>query len=190
MPNVIPSFVVIEGVDGVGKTTLARQLQEAYGYYYLYTLPEPFKRIRMEIELLKFPAARFFYYLSCVITFQRELKQLLDQDYKVVVDRYIYSTIAMHKAMGVDTRCVSVEMLPISLPDAIILLTCDSTERNRRIYLRATDKPEYVRSMSPLLDKAQVLFLEFGDTMRVIDTTELNPQQVFETTCEVISLRK
>ena len=50
MGSSFPKLVVIEGVDAVGKTTIARMIEEAFGYTYLYTPQEPFSVIRNLVE--------------------------------------------------------------------------------------------------------------------------------------------
>lgn len=180
------NFVVIEGVDGVGKTTLARKLEEECGYYYLYTMPIPFKKIRSELESLQYPDARFFFYLTCVIAFQRELCALLNEGYKVVVDRYVYSTIVMHNAMGVNVECVNIKELPIMTPDISILLTCDSYERNKRILSRGLEKQEYIRTKGPMLDRAQLNFVSLKDVFQIIDTTNKTKDDIFRLTIAIL----
>ncbi len=44
--------VAVEGVDLVGKTTLAERLAKDFGLHYLYTPQPPFTKIRHEVEEL------------------------------------------------------------------------------------------------------------------------------------------
>ncbi|MBN1585529.1 AAA family ATPase [Candidatus Uhrbacteria bacterium] len=175
----LPNFVAIEGVDGVGKTTIAQKMVENYGYVYRYTLPEPFGKIRKAVDDLGHPDARFFYYLSCVIGFQRELLSLLVSGERVVVDRYIYSTFVMHEAMGASVNCVDMASLPIVFPDKTILLSCSSEVRNSRILMRGKESQDYIQSKSNEFDRASRYFYEISNQMSVVETTDMNSDEVY-----------
>src|SRR3989339_2238673 len=107
MYSSLPKLVVIEGVDAVGKTTIARMLEDAFGYTYLYTPQAPFNVVRTLVEEMEDINTRFFYYLSSVIGVQPQLKSMLSSGKKVVIDRYIHSTIAMHTVLGAQVGSVA-----------------------------------------------------------------------------------
>lgn len=60
-------FIVIEGLGGVGKTTVGKILAEKIGGVYIKTPAESFLSARKEIDACADPMARFFFYLSTVI---------------------------------------------------------------------------------------------------------------------------
>lgn len=173
----LPSLVVVEGTDGVGKTTLAERIKEELGYQYFYSVPRPFDSIRKQIESLGDIEARFWYYLASNVTLQRELRRLIVSGLHIVLDRYLYSTIASHEAMGATVACVELSRVPYLIPDVAILLTCKTKERNRRILSRGLETPEYLERESPILDETERLLREYP--FQVIDTTNLNPEEVF-----------
>lgn len=71
MKSKFPSLVAIEGVDGVGKTTLAKRFEQEFGYKYMYPVPAPLKSIRKRIEKLSNIEVRFWYYLASNVTLQQ-----------------------------------------------------------------------------------------------------------------------
>lgn len=180
----LPHLVVVESVDGVGKTTLAKKLRDAFGYGYLYPVPNPFAKIRQEVEDLSDMEARFWYYLGSNVALQRELKGLIASGAHIVLDRYVYSTVASHHAMGATVGCVNLSQVPFMTPDVAILLTCATEVRNERIRRRGSESEEYIRRESPILDETERLLLKYP--LQVIDTTFLNEDQVFAATRDLL----
>lgn len=175
-----PIVVVVEGVDGVGKTTLAKRIAEEFRFFYLYTPQPPLASIRKEIEALRSYRSRFFYYLASNITVQDLIEEKLESGISVVIDRYVYSTFIMHKHLGVDVSCVEMEQLPIRWPDIGILLTADTAIRESRKEKRGEmvrhDTP--IEQLSFVLDKAQDGYRAFSE-LQEINTNSLSQDQVF-----------
>lgn len=180
----LPSLVVIEGVDGVGKTTLAEKFEKELGYRYLYPVPTPFKSIRKRIEKLGDIEVRFWYYLASNVTLQQVLRRMIASGKRVVLDRYVYSTMASHQAMGATVECVELSKVPHIIPDYAVLLTCSPQVRNARILSRGLEKEEYLQHESPILDETERLLREYP--LHVIDTTNLTEEQVFATTKDLL----
>lgn len=175
----LPSLVVIEGVDGVGKTTLAKKFEKELGYRYVYPVPAPFKSIRNRVEKLGDIEVRFWYYLASNIALQQVLRRMIASGKRVVLDRYLYSTMASHKAMGATVECVDFSKTPHMIPDRGILLTCSSEVRNARILSRGLENHEYLQRQGPVLDETQRLLQ--GYPLRAIDTSNATEDQVFAT---------
>ena len=180
MQNVGPMILVIEGVDCVGKTTLAKAIASKLGFRYLYTPQPPLSAIRKEVESLDDPNTRFFYYLASVIAVQRTLRADLDVGRSVVVDRYIHSTLVMHRVLGVDVSCVSVEKLPILWPMVSVLLTATSETRAARRDKRdgSQDYDQRIEQSVGLLDRAQKAFADSHQWSLVLETDNLSGEQV------------
>lgn len=176
---VLPNFVVIEGVDGVGKTTLARRFEKDFGYKYVYPVPSPYDLIRKQVEGLGDVEARFWYYLAGNVTLQRELRKIIASGMRVILDRYIYSTMASHRAMGATVDCIELSKVPYMVPGLAILLTCASQVRNMRIVSRGLETRAYVDREGSILDETERLLR--GYSLKVIDTTKLTEEQVFAT---------
>jgi len=175
--STLPQLVVIEGVDGVGKTTLAERLKREYGYRYIYPVPHPFDLIRKEIEILNDVEARFWFYLAGNITLQQELRKILASGTRVVLDRYVYSTMASHRAKGSSVDCIQLSKVPFIAPDLAILLTCAPEVRNKRILGRKLERQEYVDREGSILNATERFLREYP--FKIIDTTNLTEEEVF-----------
>ena len=81
-------LICIEGIDGTGKTSVARRLAREISATYYSTPPEPFRRIRKRVDRTADPATRFFFYMSSVQRASGEINTLLHSG-DVVCDRYI-----------------------------------------------------------------------------------------------------
>lgn len=168
-------FVCIEGVDGVGKTTIALKLAAKLGAVYYKTPSPPFDLIRSQIDSAADPRTRFLYYLSSVAHASSEILQLLDRS-PVVCDRYIYSTVAYHVCMEDTLR----RWLPVGVflkPDLSVLLTADQPTRIARLAARGPNGFDaQVESNHEFLAKVQDEFLKFDFCL--VDTSRVSIDEV------------
>jgi dTMP kinase len=91
-----PVFVVFEGLDGSGKSTVARKVAEALSAEFLTTPSRSVRRYRDEI-ISGFGGSQEacqLFYLSTVFGAAHEVRALLDCGRSVVLDRYFLSTQA------------------------------------------------------------------------------------------------
>lgn len=175
-----PLLVVVEGVDNVGKTTLARRIAEELEFFYLYTPQPPLDCIRREVEALRDFKTRFFYYLTSVVAVQDAIEEQLLSGKSVVIDRYIYSTVIMHQQLGVNINCVNVRQLPIRWPDVGFLLTAQTDVRELRRKQRggSVRHDSYLEQLSDFLDKAQDSFRTYTE-LSAVDTSSFSKEEVF-----------
>ena len=133
----MPSFIVLEALDGVGKTTLARNLAAHHGFTLMTTPGKELQPIRSNIigELGSSETARALFYAATVQAEGEKAERLCHQGQNVVMDRYQASTIAYAKARGVTVNMD--QALAAAIPPTLtILLTLDEEERQRRLYKR------------------------------------------------------
>lgn len=94
-------FIVIEGCDGSGKSSVAVELAKEIGGVYYKTPSNPFWQIRQEIEKTKDYNLIFYFYLAGTLHSAHEIGEILKRNH-VVCDRYYYTTLAYHRVLGVN----------------------------------------------------------------------------------------
>ena len=182
-------MIVIEGIDGTGKTTVANIVAEMLGGAYIPTPAKEMREIRKHFNKGD-PTAKYLFYLASLVDLTPYLFERLLQGY-VVVDRYLATTICYHKAAGVQTEIIDWQKLPIVKPDIQFCLeVSDRKEWLRRIIQRdgheCAIKTE--REFARLITIAK-LIKEFilGQGGEVIDTSLMNPEQAAERIVEQIN---
>ncbi|MGR5070487.1 dTMP kinase [Vibrio alfacsensis] len=129
-------FIVIEGLDGSGKSTVSKHLAEKLNAKLLTTPGAVFKDIRKQLDMVfeHNPKARQLFYMATVLNVADEAQRLIDSGQHVVVDRYWLSTQVYHHWMS-NRKCykldeVESELLP---PDLTVYLDLSVYERIARI---------------------------------------------------------
>lgn len=130
-----PLFIVFEGPDGVGKTTLIEEVVKRLRAKLFKSPPDPFKSMRATVDTQwEDPSARCSWYFGANIYLAYLIRLAIEAGQTVVCDRYYPSTVAFHKAQGVATD-VLLGDLPkdILAPDIAFLITCDRETQVRRM---------------------------------------------------------
>ncbi len=178
-------LIAVEGIDGVGKTTLVKKLEEWL------------RNIGMDVVTVKEPSAECGKKVRSENMDAREELELFLKDREanvrkkiipslesgkiVIMDRYYYSTMAYQGAKGVDVDEIKRRNLEIAPePDVVLLLDCSPEvciKRIKRIRRKKDrfEKPEYLK-------KVRKLFLEIAKKdrkVRVINAERGN-EEVFE----------
>lgn len=128
-------FIVLEGPDGSGKSTLSTELAKRLGYVHYKTPPSIFQKqdVRRSLEYYGLGMSRYLYYLSSMYYASREILSILSCA-NVVCDRWIQSTHIYHRAL-----LGSQVLLPVSLydgilkPDLTIVLDVDGKTQTERL---------------------------------------------------------
>lgn len=130
-------FIVLEGLDGVGKTTLAKELAEQMQGVYLSTPGELFAPVRGTIldAMGGDQLGRALFYASTVSTQGQRAAREIAAGRTVIMDRYWPSTVAYAQARGV-TLNLDALTPGFVVPDVVVLITLDETERRRRLRQR------------------------------------------------------
>jgi dTMP kinase len=91
------ALIVIEGIDGCGKETQIKLLKEAFPDLVVFKYPTANYQLlndylakKAEID----PKALFLLFLSDIANEQKKIKEALDAGKTVVLDRYVFSTVA------------------------------------------------------------------------------------------------
>jgi len=182
-------FIVIEGIDGTGKTTQAKRLVEylnANGHPTVF-LKEPTEgpigqkirelantgRTTPEQELELFIQDRIE---NC----QKNIGPALKEGKIVVLDRYYFSSVAYQGALGLDPEEILKRNEAIAiLPDLVILLDLPVHEGLRRISQERKTQKDLFENEA-YLEKVRAIFLQINRPfIHRIDALD-PPEKVFE----------
>ncbi|HEY4476476.1 MAG TPA: hypothetical protein VJB69_00580 [Candidatus Paceibacterota bacterium] len=177
-------FISLDGVDGVGKTTVAKLLA-ADGVFRYYKSPAgPFAQLRKEIDAHATPLERYCFYRLATQFDSVQISRSLETN-SVVCDRYIASTAAYHIAMDARIRVIhnDVELLE---PHFAFLLGARSEVRDKRILERAKVLSDVkLEGDSTLLDHVAEIFMSFG--LIYIDTSDITADEVATTIKHIVA---
>jgi len=139
------TFIVIEGIDGSGKTTLARRLA---GDRDVWLTAEPTKgRLGSMLRSGELgdipPAAEALLFAADRAVHTAEIEKELDAGRWVICDRYAGSTVAYQSASMGDSAdwdwLNSMQAHSVIRPDAVILLDMDPEESMARVGSRGEE---------------------------------------------------
>ncbi len=186
-------MIVIEGLDGAGKTTIAKWLVEYFksnGYKALYTY-EPNESLFVdalkkhgdvrsaELDALAYAADRLVHVRKVILP-------AIEDGYIVVVDRYYYSSIAYQGAQGAPIEWVMEVNKYAVKPDLAIYIDVDpetGLERLARESGRKPRFPEYekinllkkVRKIYlSLVEKGELIFIDGSRDLESVKQDVLN----------------
>lgn len=129
-------FIVIEGLDGSGKSTVSKHLAKKLNAKLLTTPGVGFKDSRKQLDAVfkNNPKARQLFYMATVLNVADEAQALISSGQHVVVDRYWLSTQVYHCWMsnGQHYKLSEVER-ELLKPDLTIYLDLPVDERIARI---------------------------------------------------------
>ena len=133
-----PIFIVYEGLDGVGKTTCAKQTANLLGARYLTTPSDLLRKYRDEIisSYASCQEASQLFYLSTVFAAANEAKASLQAGQSVVLDRYLLSTQVYANFRGSILEIDSVIEKLLLAADLTVYLEAPLPVRRRRLGAR------------------------------------------------------
>lgn len=169
------SFIVLEGIDNVGKTSVANNLvhqlrtRGAPAQYY----KTPHQRFATSTRWINHNAstdAHFLYHAAMIKVAEQEISTIL-KTHTIVCDRWFYSTFAYHKAAGSNLPLTPESFMELK-PAFVFLLVANEEERTRRGQQKGS-----VAEPGDLLTKEQSPIIKEADTLLrsmislVIDTS-------------------
>lgn len=183
-------FIVFEGIDGAGKSTLAKMISERLNYKYLTSIPDFLSASLSEVSKTNSPISTFHYFSLCNTIRSFEINKILTEK-NVVLDRYIFSTFAYHRLLlgeeiETDIQLYKKSTSSILLPDCIFFITASRDVIKNRISMRETEKPQkqwYGDKVSLSLDvesSYKIIFEKFGTQFIHIDTSNITPDEGFK----------
>lgn len=171
-------LILIEGVDGVGKTTITKLLCLKLGAQLFKSPQEPFEKMRVYYDNHHSHLARYLFYISTLVAASRDINEKLESG-DLVCDRYLVSTLAYHDILGVDTTVVDIDKLGLPEPTYSFCLTAKEYIRNERRRIRGDDLSQVDNNgldYPDYLNKVSQRIISFCDY--VIDTSFKSPPVV------------
>jgi dTMP kinase len=95
-------FVVLEGIDGTGKSTVSNLLAEEISAMRLATPMEPFNSYRPTYSKESWNAETSFEFYLNSLKFASDQIEIITKEMPLVVDRYVASTFAYHITNGMN----------------------------------------------------------------------------------------
>jgi dTMP kinase len=187
-------FIVLEGIDGCGKTfhsrTLIDELRQR-GFDAAYTA-EPSngavgksirsmlltEKVPPEVEALLFSADRFEHLM-------KEILPSLDKGTTVVCDRYLYSSLAYQGAQGVDVNWIKTINKFALKPDIVFYLDVPPEVGLNRIKRKRT-----VLERLDLQEKVRERYLELVKTEGLIPINSNRPVEEVKTELIKLTVQK
>jgi len=141
-------FIVLEGVDGSGKTTLSRRLAEFFGNTVITAepTPGPIGKILRSGELGPVPpAAEALLFAADRAIHTVAIQRDLAAGHWVICDRYFASTVAYQSAGGAadEEWLIAMQAPAVILPDVVLLLDIDPEQAMRRVDMRHEAKSRF-----------------------------------------------
>jgi dTMP kinase len=180
-------IVVLEGVSGVGKSTLASLLAARLKASSLHTLPDPHTDWSPLIERTLRPLPQLGFYLSGLLHASDRIRQAQAHG-PVVADRYLSSVIACHSAVHrVPADAVTTLLTPfrpyVATPTRTYYLRCAEDELRERLATKTDTKSDDTDLLN-IPDRLPRLLANFAkvaeadDTAVWLDTDDKTPDEL------------
>ncbi len=194
-------FLVVEGCNGVGKSTVVEYLKGCTGASSFHYPPEfvSFRReVRLDETLLPIP--RLTYYLAATLHLSDLVRRQLEKSH-VICDRYLASPLSLVLAeSAIDETMARNLVKPFESyfckPDLTLLLTADHAEASTRINRRLLQTNQ-LTPVAKMTLESEELFRKREDASRRIalslgplmelDTTNLSPAEMCDVRLVVVS---
>jgi thymidylate kinase len=168
-------ILAVEGLDGAGKTTVARILARLLRAMYV-PLPPPEVLLKKDTLLRHYEsAARYLYYVAAAT----RIYEVDEVDKLLVADRYVASAHALHiHAHGPLAEQIRAFCLPA--PELTIYLHVAEEQRGERLGMRGPilDPFEERLALNEAFRMAVSERLQAYPSTYVIDTTRLRPEAI------------
>ena len=171
-------FVVLEGIDGAGKTTATELVAKNLGFAAYATPPEEFKKRREKIDEFGSPEEKFKFFLDGVRQASDEIWDMIASGQSVICDRYWMTTLIYHKIIGVDVDEKVFDTL--LAPDLTVLLLVSADEQMKRLVRRgfSINDRQMVGRQAQLSQEYKRLCASGKFPSKVINTDHLAPAEV------------
>lgn len=171
-------FLVFEGADASGKTTVARLLANHLQVTYYATPPKEFLSRREQVDLSASADDHYRFYLDGIRQASTEIWELLSKGKIVVSDRYWATTYVYHLVMGASVA--KEDFKDIVLPDITVLLTVSPEVQAYRFAQRGMSAGDrrMLNQQETLSREFRKILVEEGKRLLTIDTSHLTLSEI------------
>jgi dTMP kinase len=187
LPGAAGPVIVLEGVSGVGKSTLAETLERRLAAVRLHTLPLPHNTWSRTVNSRLAPLPQFAFYLSGALHASDFIRGARTCG-PVVADRYLSSVIACHAAVHEllledVRRMLEPYRSYFAAPDFTFYLRCSEDELRERMRVKSDRKQDDVDLFSvpgrlPRLLKNFERVAADDPSAVVVDTDDKSPDDI------------
>ncbi len=174
-------FIVVEGLDGTGKSTVTKLIADKIGGIRVATPMEPYQGRRPKyVEATFNPQDSFEFYLEATLHAAWQIAQMCKTQ-AVVCDRYIASTFSYHTGLGLDSEYASkrIEETDLIFPSISFLLDA----RNEVLTDRLTRRGSRPLSLEAL-SRIRTAYLRFNFVH--VDTSDIDQDTVCNKIVEIL----
>lgn len=188
-------FFVFEGVDGSGKTSLAKLLANRRNLCYYSSIPDGLLSIQEQITNTHSPIATFHFYSLCNLMRSNEYISTLNHS-GIVADRYVFSTFVYHSLLLKQDLSAHFRMLQSDSnflwPDVVIYITASSEVIKKRIANRSqTISPQWYGDKVSLEYNIPQSYERIFELVNIpiirIDTTTDNVEESYNNLCTKVN---
>lgn len=185
-------FLVIEGCNGVGKSTIVEYLKARSGASSFHYPPE-FVSFRREVHLDESlaPLPRLAYYLAATLHLSDLVRAHLTQSH-VICDRYLTSPLSLMIAESAMEEAEARRLMApfgsyLLMPDVTLLLTATHTVASARINKRSLTSGKLTPVARRILESEEFFHERQNVSRRMamslgpvveLDTTNLSPEEM------------
>lgn len=162
-------FIVVEGFDGSGKSSIAKFIAEKYGYLYMKTPMNAFARARECFDDSSNLLERLSFYAGSCISASLAIEQLRRDNISVVLDRYYYSTIAYHESkLGYIPKIIQDTLQNLFKPDLILLVKTNFSLTLERLAQRGMSMNDSLFLNNEYYEKIHYNYLNLFDAQHCL----------------------
>jgi len=175
--------ILLEGLDGIGKTTQSHFLRNYFDGILLKTPPEIIVPYRNYFVNEKPEYREVYYMLGNIISF-KEMKRLTESGTNVIIDRSFLSTLAYiyGKDLSYPIPDTQIEWSHlIEKPDYMFFLRLNNKTRLQRLIDRGdmTEEDIYIRNNPTVSERINLMYERLGCIPIDIED-DWSPERVFE----------
>lgn len=173
-------FIVLEGVDASGKSTIGRLFSRKSGFELYSTPPKKFIEKRTIIDAEASAYEHFRFYSEALRIASDEIWELLSSGKNVICDRYWLSTIVYHRVMGLKVQ--KTDIGEIVDPDLTILLLVGEDVQAKRLLERGMSEGDrrMINHQLEIAREYKRIVSEGRFPAEIINTDHFEPQEIVD----------